>query len=135
MRYPEDFTEEDVMEFEYEYNRLRDMDEGRGLWAVNALLQEIANEEYEMSIRNLIIDLQEEIQLGVLSFQEIARKYEVPTSWVNEAWDMLCEQEAEEERYAGYSHDELERDHDEPYEPDYADSWYDEQYELDTDYV
>ena len=81
-------------------------------------------------MRDLIIDLQEEIQLGVLSFAEIARKYEVPVSWVAEAWDMLCEQEAEEE----HSHDHLERDCDESYEPD-CDSWYDEQYELDTDYL
>ncbi len=28
------------------------------------------------------------------------------------------------------AHDELERDWDEPYEPDYNDNWYDEQYEL-----
>lgn len=32
-------------------------------------------------------------------------------------------------------HDELERDHDEPYEPETDDNWYDEQYELDTDYL
>lgn len=32
-------------------------------------------------------------------------------------------------------HDHLERDHDEPYEPETNDNWYDEQYELDTDYV
>lgn len=32
------------------------------------------------------------------------------------------------------AHDELERDWDEPYEPD-CDSWYEDQYELDTDYV
>ncbi len=29
------------------------------------------------------------------------------------------------------AHDSLERDHDEPYEPDYGDSWYEDQYELD----
>ena len=33
------------------------------------------------------------------------------------------------------AHDELERDWDEPYEPDLGDSWYDDQYELDTDYA
>ena len=38
----------------------------------------------------------------------------------------------EEERT---SHDHLERDHDEPYEPETNDNWYDEQYELNEDYV
>lgn len=33
------------------------------------------------------------------------------------------------------SYDELERDCDEQYEPDYGDNWYDDQYELDTDYI
>ena len=32
-------------------------------------------------------------------------------------------------RDEGY-YDELERDHDEPYEPELNDSWYDDQYEL-----
>jgi len=32
------------------------------------------------------------------------------------------------------AHDDMERDWDERYEPD-CDSWYDEQYELDTDYI
>jgi hypothetical protein len=39
-----------------------------------------------------------------------------------------------EQEEAIHAHDELERDWDEPYEPD-CDSWYDEQYELDTDYL
>ena len=81
-----------------------------------------------MSMSDLMIDLQDEIRLGSLSFVEIARKYQVPASWVNEAWDQLCQQEAEAEQVQGF-HDELERDHDEAYEPD-CDSWYDEQYEL-----
>ena len=32
-------------------------------------------------------------------------------------------------------HDSLERDNDEAYEPETDDNWYDEQYELDTDYL
>ena len=47
MRYPEDFSADDIMEFEYEYNRLRDIDEGLGLWAVNAEIQIIAAEQQE----------------------------------------------------------------------------------------
>ena len=133
MHYPADMTAEDIMEFEYEYNRYLDRQDPNSLIAVNEELQLIANEERDMSMRNLMIDLQDEIRLGVLSFAEIAQKYEVPTSWVQEAWDELCEQEAEAEQFAGY-HDELERDHDEAYEPDYGDSWYDEQYELEADY-
>jgi hypothetical protein len=129
MHYPADMTAEDIMEFEYEYNRYLDRQDPNSLIAVNEELQLIANEERDMSMRDLMIDLQDEIRLGVLSFAEIAQKYEVPTSWVQEAWDELCEQEAEAEQFAGY-HDELERDHDEAYEPDYGDNWYDEQYEL-----
>lgn len=74
MVYPDYFTADDIMEFEYEYNRYLDRQDPNSLQAVNEELQEIA-------------------------------------------------------------HDELERDWDEPYEPDYNDSWYDEQYELDADYV
>jgi|LakMenEpi03Aug12_release.lakeMendotaPanAssembly.Ray.scaffolds.fasta_scaffold12354_12 hypothetical protein len=44
---------------------------------------------------NLIIDLQNELRLGVLSFKAIAKKYNVPIAWVNLAWDELCIQEAE----------------------------------------
>lgn len=32
-------------------------------------------------------------------------------------------------------HDHMERDHDEAYEPELNDSWYEDQYELDTDYL
>jgi len=136
MIYPPEMTKEEIEQFEYEINRIIDIERGEGqFWAVNAELQLIANEERDMSMRDLIIDLQNEILLGALSFREIANKYEVPVAWVDEAWDMLCEQEAEAEQYAGYSHDELERDHDESYEPDYSDSWYDEQYELEADYL
>lgn len=90
-------------------------------------------------MRDLIIGIQEDIQLGVLCFADIARKHRVPVSWVDEAWNMLCEQEAEAESFVSHSHDELERDHDEPYEPDYTedaylDASYEDRYELDTDY-
>lgn len=88
-------------------------------------------------MRDLIIGIQGDIIAGVLSFAQIAQKHRVPTSWVDEAWNMLCEQEAEAENFV--SHDELERDWDEPYEPDYAedaylDASYEDRYELDTDY-
>lgn len=45
----------------------------------------------------LMIDIEEDIQLGSLSFAEIAVKYGVPKDWVFAAWESLCEQEAEEE--------------------------------------
>ena len=136
MVYPDYFTEQDIMEFEYEYNRYLDLQDPESPESVNARIDEIVNEEREITMRDLIIDIQEEIILGVLSFAEIAQKYEVPMSWVNQAWDILCEQEAEAEQFFDQGfHDELERDHDEPYEPDYGDSWYDDQYELDADYI
>lgn len=66
------------------------------------------------------------------------------------AYDMVREQERKDEAEYNewrreeeliHAHDHLERDWDEPYEPvtgcDPAeyDNWYDEQYELDTDYL
>ena len=128
MNYPDYFTADDIAEFEYEYNRYLDLEDSDSQATVNARIDEIVEEEREMSMSDLMIDLQDEIRLGALSFAGIARKYQVPTSWVNEAWDQLCQQEAEAEQVQGF-HDELERDHDEAYEPD-CDSWYDEQYEL-----
>ena len=74
MQYPDYFTAEDIMEFEYEYSRYLDLQDPRSAESINAELQVIA-------------------------------------------------------------HDELERDWDEPYEPETNDNWYDEQYELDTDYL
>lgn len=130
MIYPDYFTAEDIAEFEYEYNRYLDLQDPTSDESVNAQLNEIVEEERDMSMSDLMIGLQEEIRLGALSFSGIARKYEVPVSWVQEAWDELCEQEYALEQSAYY--DELDRDHDEPYEPD---SWYDDQYELDTDYA
>lgn len=49
------------------------------------------------NMSELMIDIQEDIQLGILNFPEIAAKHGVPTSWVHEAWAALCDQEAEEE--------------------------------------
>jgi hypothetical protein len=77
-------------------------------------------------MRNLTTAIQNDIRDGFLSFAEIAHKHEVPVSWVNEAWDDLCEQEMLAET-ADYDH--LERDSDEEYIPD-PDSWYEDQYDL-----
>ena len=86
MYYPADMTQEDIEQFEYEYNRIVDIERGEGqFWAVNAELQVIA--------------------------------------------DTIKEREMDEQ---DFFHDELERDHDEPYEMEgYNDNWYDEQYEVD----
>jgi len=43
-------------------------------------------------IGNLMIDLQDEIERGELTFRQIAAKYEVPLSWVDEAAAELAEQ-------------------------------------------
>lgn len=82
MHYPADMTAEDIMEFEYEYNRYLDLQDPLSLESVNAELQELANEEREMDEQD-------------------------------------------------FSHDELERDHDERYEHEINDDWYDEQFEVD----
>lgn len=51
------------------------------------------------NMSNLMTALQEDIALGVLSFYQIADKHGVPTSWVNEAWEALCEQELLEDQH------------------------------------
>ena len=44
MYYPADMTQEDIEQFEYEYNRLLDMERNEGqFWAVNAELQVAAD--------------------------------------------------------------------------------------------
>lgn len=43
MRYPADFTQDDIMQFEYEYNRLRDIEDGHGFWVENAECQIVAD--------------------------------------------------------------------------------------------
>ena len=75
---------------------------------------------------DLMIDIQEDISLGVLSFKQIAEKHNVPTSWVDAAWEALCEQELLEDQHFNEGFDNYK---------DLGDSWYDDQYELDTDYV
>lgn len=60
--------------------------------------------------------IQEDIELGVLSFSSIARKHNVPVSWVLQAWDLLCEQEAQSHYTQSM---------------DYTEAMYEERYELD----
>jgi hypothetical protein len=64
---------------------------------------------------DLVSDIQDEIERGELAFSEIAIKFSVPTSWVDEAYDMLQEQYAEEDARPG---------------PDYDDSWNDIEYDM-----
>lgn len=45
---------------------------------------------------DLIIDIQDEVNKGELSFTEIAAKFEVPVSWVDQAALMLQEYDTEE---------------------------------------
>jgi len=47
MNYPADFTQEDIMEFEYEYNRWLDLQDPGSTEAVNQELQEFAHDELE----------------------------------------------------------------------------------------
>lgn len=49
------------------------------------------------NMSELMIAIQEDIQLGALSFPDIAARHHVPVGWVHEAWAALCDQEAEEE--------------------------------------
>jgi hypothetical protein len=79
------------------------------------------------AIKNVMIDIQNDIIMGVLGFKSIAEKHGVSMYEVNVAWNDLCEQEAamrqerDDEVYGGYE--------DEEYIPD-PDSWYEDQYDL-----
>ena len=44
MNYPADFTQEDIMAFEYEYNRWLDLADPDSFEAVNQELQDLADE-------------------------------------------------------------------------------------------
>jgi hypothetical protein len=54
MFYPANMTPEDIMEFEYEYNRLRDIQENLGFWEINAELQVVAQKQQEQE--ELLVD-------------------------------------------------------------------------------
>jgi hypothetical protein len=61
-------------------------------------------------MNTLAQSLMDEISLELRSFRQIADKFDVPLSWVYEAWDMLCAKEAELD----------------------CDSWFDDKYEQDN---
>ena len=48
---------------------------------------------------NLMLDIQDEIEIGELSFRQIADKFNVPVSWVDEAARELSEQYPQDEDY------------------------------------
>ena len=59
-------------------------------------------------MRDVIIGIQEDIERGLLTFQQIANKHRVPLDWVDLACGELMEQ----------------------YQDQINDDWYDEQFEL-----
>ena len=59
-------------------------------------------------MRDVIIDIQEDIERGLLTVQQIANKHRVPLEWVDIACGELMQQ----------------------YQDQTNDNWYDEQYEL-----
>ena len=53
-------------------------------------------------VAQLVFDIQDEIEKGELSFSQIAQKFEVPLSWVdNIASEMINEVGGYEEDYVG----------------------------------
>lgn len=47
MYYPEDFTEDDILQFDYDWSKWCDEVEGTGqFWQENRLLQELAVEDF-----------------------------------------------------------------------------------------
>ena len=59
-------------------------------------------------MRDVIIGIQEDIEQGLLTFQQIANKHRVPLDWVDLACGELMQQ----------------------YQDQINDNWYDEQFEL-----
>ena len=59
-------------------------------------------------MRDVIIGIQEDIERGMLTFQQIANKHRVPLDWVDIACGELMQQ----------------------YQAQIDDDWYDEQFEL-----
>lgn len=52
MIYPEDMTVTEIMEFEYEFNRLIDIERNEGqFWAVNSELQVISEEFRQLELK------------------------------------------------------------------------------------
>ena len=76
-------------------------------------------------MRDLVTDITADIDEGLLSFEQIAVKHEVSLREV----DMLAMEIAEQDTFY---HDELQRDWDEAYEPEYPDpdAEYESRYEL-----
>jgi len=62
-------------------------------------------------MRDVIIGIQEDIEQGLLTFQQIANKHRVPLDWVDIACGELMQN----------------------YQDQINDNWYDEQYELDCE--
>lgn len=53
MRYPEDFTAEDIMEFEYEYSLYLDLEDPYSLESINRECQIVAQEQREQELVDL----------------------------------------------------------------------------------
>ena len=85
-------------------------------------------------VKSFVQDIEQDINDGELTFQQIAVKYEITVKDVNQIYNDMID-EVQEMEYDAVSHDSLERDWDERYEPEImdCDSWYEEQYEL-SDY-
>jgi len=62
-------------------------------------------------MRDVIIGIQEDIERGLLTFQQIANKHRVPLDWVDIACGELMQN----------------------YQDQINDNWYDEQFELDCE--
>ena len=68
----------------------------------------------------LMFDIEHDLVNTDLDNAQIAQKHNVPIAWVYEVADEL----------QSYAYDELERDHDEPYEPDTDTGYSDDQYDF-----
>jgi len=56
-------------------------------------------------LKNIMVELQNEIYRAELSLEQIAVKYDVPMDWVDTAFAEVLEQEYEDESYWGVDSD------------------------------
>lgn len=54
MPYPQDFTEQDIMEYEYEYNRFVDLQDPKSLLLANAECQIVALEQRQAALEEYV---------------------------------------------------------------------------------
>ena len=57
MIYPDYMTQQEIMEFEYDLNKIIDIERGEGFWLQNAECQIVAQEQQEAELAQRSVDM------------------------------------------------------------------------------